>query len=96
MMIEVMIDTVTEDQELGHMKTEETITINQDTKSMMKRTTVGIMGLTTAETKIGLINTTMVANVRLDMKGIEAEIIIVEKTGVEEATLSIRASFLKT
>ena len=96
MMIEVMIDTVTEDQELGHMKTEETITINQDTKSMMKRTTVGIMGLTTAETKIGLINTTMVANVRLDMKGIEAEIIIVEKIGVEEATLSIRVSFLKT
>lgn len=96
MMIEVMIDTVTEDQELGHMKTEETITINQDTKSMMKRTTVGIMGLTTAETKIGLINTTMVANVRLDMKGIEAEIIIVEKIGVEEATLSIRASSLKT
>ena len=96
MMIEVMIDTVTEDQELGHMKTEETITINQDTKSMMKRTTVGIMGLTIAETKIGLINTTMVANVRLDMKGIEAEIIIVEKIGVEEATLPIRASFLKT
>ena len=96
MMIEVMIDTVTEDQELGHMKTEETITINQDTKSMMKRTTVGIMGLTIAETKIGLINTTMVANVRPDMKGIEAEIIIVEKIGVEEATLPIRASFLKT
>lgn len=86
MMIEAMIDNiVVEDQELDRTK-EETTTINQDTKNMMKRTVVNLMELTTAETKIE-INTKMVATVRLDMKGIEVEIITAEMIGAEEAIM---------